>query len=52
MGNIMPKTISFSWPGLDNDVNDEKKGFLFSFEVKVSTLIGLILIMMHVFQAS
>jgi len=37
MGKIMPKTISYSWPGLDNDGNDEKKGFLFSYEVKVST---------------
>ena len=31
------------------DVNNEKKGFLFSFEVKVSTLIGFILIMMQSF---
>ena len=43
MGKIMPTTISFNWPGLDN----EKKGFLISFEVKVSALIGFILIMMH-----
>ena len=47
MGKTMPKTISFSWPGLDNDVNDKKNGFLFSFEVKVSTLTGFILIMMQ-----
>ena len=43
----MPKTISYSWPGLDNDGNDEKKGFLFSYEVKVNTLIGFIPIMMQ-----
>ena len=49
MGKIMTKTISYSWPGLDNYVNDKKKGFLFSFEVKVSTLIGFILIMMQFF---
>ena len=49
MGKIMLKTISFSWPGLDNDVNDVKKDFLFSFEVKVSTLIGFIFIMMQFF---
>ena len=47
MGKIIPKTLSFSWPGLHYDVNDEKKGFLFSFEVKVSTVIGFILIMMQ-----
>ena len=44
MGEIMPKTISFSWPGLDNDVNDEKKGLLLSFELIAITLIGFILI--------
>ena len=49
MGKIMPKTILFSWPGLDNDFSNEKKGFLFSFEINVSTLIGFILIMMQFF---
>ena len=40
MGKIMTKTNLMSWPGLDDNVRDEMKGFMFSFEV-----IGFIIIL-------
>ena len=44
MGKMMTKMNSFSWPGLVDYVRDEMKGFMFSFELIATNLIGFILI--------
>ena len=42
MGKMMTKTNLFRWLSLDDYVRDEMKGFMFSFELMSTTLIGFI----------
>ena len=51
MGKMMTKANLFSWLDLDDYVRDEMKGFMFSFELIATNVIGFILIKIF-FQAS
>ena len=46
---MMTKTNLFSWPGFNDFVRDEMKGFMFSFELIATTLIVFIPIMKQLF---